>query len=188
MNSTQKDQSWQILNNSTNNSIKTALIAVCFFVVSASQATAQTFEASAGSSGWVESFDQAVAESESSGKPIMFVFSGSDWCSYCQRLEHEVFRTPEFESWSGSNVIKVMVDFPRYHNLSGEIATQNENLKEHFAGQLKGYPTILMVQADGTVIGRSGYVAGGPIPWIAKTDSILRRSQHRLADTSFQNQ
>lgn len=170
-----------------NNFIKTALVAACLIFTSAGQANAQIYETSEVSSGWVQSLEQAIAESESSGKPIMFVFSGSDWCSYCQRLEQEVFQTHEFESWSSQNVVKVLVDFPMHHQLTASIAKQNEDLKEYFAGQLRGYPTILIVQTDGTVLGRSGYVAGGPIPWISKTDPILRRSQQRLADTSYQS-
>ena len=166
--------------------IKTALV-VCFIFTFLDQTAAQTYEGSEISSGWVESLEQAVSESDSTGKPIMFVFSGSDWCSYCQRLEQEVLQTPEFESWSSQNVIKVMVDFPQYHNLSASIARQNQNLKNHFASQLRGYPTVLLVQADGTVLGRSGYVAGGPMPWISKVDPIVRRSQHRLAGNSNQN-
>jgi len=137
--------------------------------------------------GWVQSLEQAVAESQSSGKPIMLVFSGSDWCSYCQLLEHEVFQTPEFELWSSQNVIKVMVDFPQYQTLSPEVAAQNENLKQHFAAYMKGYPTVLMLEANGSVIGRTGYVAGGPNPWITKADSILMKPAHHLAGTDMPN-
>lgn len=170
-----------------HNLIKTALLVACFVFTSLEQAAAQVIETSEISSGWVQTLEQAVAESESSGKPIMFVFSGSDWCSYCQRLEQEVLQTPEFESWASQNVIKVMVDFPRYHHLSADVARQNEDLRNHFAAQLRGYPTVLLVQADGSVLGRSGFVAGGPIPWIMKTEPILRRSQQRWAGASSQN-
>ena len=139
------------------------------------------------SAGWVESFDDAVAQSASTGKPLMFVFSGSDWCSYCQLLEQEILQTSEFETWSSANVIKVMVDFPQYHELSPAVAEQNEKLKTHFESLLKGYPTILMVRSDGTIIGRLGYEAGGPMVWTAKADSILQDSQQRWAETSYEH-
>jgi len=117
----------------------------------------------------------------------MLVFSGSDWCGYCQLLEHEVFRTAEFEQWSSDNVIKVMVDFPQHQSQSAEVAIQNQKLKEHFAGNLKGYPTVLMIEPTGSVIGRTGYVAGGPMPWIMKANMILMQPAHHLADTSNQS-
>ncbi len=183
MNSTQHTGSWKILRNAMM-----VMMISGFLTVEITKPTqAQTQINFGDSAGWVQSLEDAVAQSQNTGKPIMFVFSGSDWCSYCQRLEQEVFQTPEFESWSNQNVIKVMVDFPRYHNLSANIAKQNEELKEYFGGLLRGYPTVLLVQTDGTVLGRSGFVAGGPIPWIAKTDPILRQSQQRLAGTSSQS-
>ena len=173
----------------------TIVLSAIFFVAAYSgqpgqtqaQVEIHTITSHVDSAGWVQSLDDAVAQSVSSGKPIMLVFSGSDWCSYCQLLEQEVFRTPEFESWSSDNVIKVMVDFPQYQSQSAEVAMQNQNLKQHFADNLKGYPTVLMVEPSGSVIGRTGYVAGGPLPWISKADSILRQPAHHLAVTNSLN-
>ena len=139
------------------------------------------------SMGWVQSFGDAVNQSVNSGKPIMLVFSGSDWCSYCQLLEHEVFRTPDFEQWSSDNVIKVMVDFPQYESQSTEVAMQNQKLKEHYEGSLKGYPTVLMIEPTGAVIGRTGYVAGGPMAWITKANMILPQPAHHVASTDNQS-
>lgn len=144
----------------------------------------QSTEIQTHSTDWVQTFDEAVSLSKSNGKPIMLVFSGSDWCSYCQLLEQEVFQTFEFQSWSSANVIKVMVDFPQHQNQSDEVVAQNHILKQHFAHHLKGYPTVLMIESSGAVIGRTGYVAGGPAAWISKADSIIQQPAHHLAVTS----
>ena len=129
----------------TSKSLMTIALSAIFFVAAYSGQPAQTqaqekfliesevIPSPADTIGWVQSFDDAVALSESSRKPIMLVFSGSDWCSYCQLLDHEVFRTPEFEAWSNDNVIKVMVDFPQYISQSAEVALQNQNLKQRYA-------------------------------------------------------
>jgi len=139
--------------------------------------------------GWVQSLEEAVAQSQNTGKPVMLVFSGSDWCSYCQLLEHEVFRTPEFESWSSDRVIKVMIDFPQHQSQSAEVVQRNQQLKQHYSEYLKGYPTVLMIEpTTGSVIGRTGYVAGGPQPWISKAESILPQPAHHMAVSStYQN-
>jgi len=169
----------------TSKSLMTIVLsAVFFFAALSGQAQAQTTASSVDADGWVQSYDQAVSLSEASGKPIMLVFSGSDWCSYCQRLEQEVLQTAEFKSWASENVIKVMVDFPRYQSLPIDVATQNQNLKQRFAANIKGYPTVLMIKPSGSVIGKTGYVAGGSMPWIAKADPIVRQPQHRLAGRS----
>ena len=180
MNSEQNTKSRTI---STNNFMTTALLAVFFAAVSMGQAEAQIAHAPT-NVGWERSINHAIDQSESSGKPIMLVFSGSDWCSYCQRLEHEVLQTPEFKTWSSNNVIKVMVDFPQYYNLSADVARQNQRLKQYFEKHLRGYPTVLMITSDGSIIGRTGYVAGGPMAWISKADSIIQKPEHHLADKS----
>ncbi len=58
------------------------------------------------------SYESAVANAKESGRPIMLVFTGSDWCVWCQRLEHDILRTPEFEKWS-RKVVPVELDFPQ---------------------------------------------------------------------------
>ena len=46
---------------------------------------ASAAEAAAGE--WLTSFDSAMAEAESTGKPVLVVFTGSDWCPHCRTLE-----------------------------------------------------------------------------------------------------
>jgi thioredoxin-related protein len=44
----------------------------------------------------VISCDEAVNQSKATGRPIKLVFTGSDWCTWCNRLAEEVFTTYEF--------------------------------------------------------------------------------------------
>jgi len=117
---------------------------------------------------WVTSYATAVEQSQRTGRPIMLVFSGSDWCSWCNRLADEVFNTHEFARWSTDNVIKVEVDFPSTYQLPADIRQQNEQLKQKYGHHINSFPTVLFVTADGTLIGKTGYVAGGPENWIQK--------------------
>ena len=176
-------------NKSLTELLTIALSAIFFLGVysgNSKRTQARTITGPVASSQWVQSMDEAIVQSESSGKPIMLVFSGSDWCRYYQLLDEEVLKTPEFAAWSSDSVVKVMVDFPQYHSQPTEIATQNENLKRHFASDIKGYPTVLMIDSDGSVIGRTGYVRGGPTPWITKANSILERPVPHLANANGQ--
>ncbi len=115
---------------------------------------------------WVTTYSDAVEQSRKTGRPIMLVFSGSDWCSWCRKLSGEVFTTHQFARWSTDNVIKVEVDFPQAYALSKEIAAQNQSLKTTFGQHVLAYPTVLFVDADGKFLGKTGYVAGGPDAWI----------------------
>ncbi len=118
-------------------------------------------------------YDQAVQASKTSGKPIMLVFSGSDWCGWCVRLKNEVFNTNEFQQWAQENVHAVEVDFPRGHALPQAVAQQNQLLKQQYGAHVQSYPTVLFVDSSNQqVIGKAGFVAGGATNWIQQSQAF----------------
>ena len=113
------------------------------------------------------------------GKPILANFTGSDWCGWCIRLNKEVFVTPEFKNWASENVILLELDYPRRVQQTDEIKKQNRELQQFF--QVRGYPTLhifYVIITDGktqiTSLGKMGYLAGGPTPWIASANNYLK--------------
>ncbi|MBL4848642.1 MAG: thioredoxin family protein [Planctomycetes bacterium] len=121
--------------------------------------------------GWQTNYDAAVALSRKTGKPILADFTGSDWCGWCIRLKKEVFNTSEFKAWAKENVILLEVDFPSRAPQSDALKKQNKALAEKYS--IEGFPTVLMLDADGTLIGTTGYVKGGPKAWIVEGEKAL---------------
>ena len=121
---------------------------------------------------WHESFEVAMAESASSGKPILADFTGTDWCVWCTRLKSDVFERPEFVEWANNNVVLLELDYPRHGNQPAEIKQQNAELAERF--QIDSYPTVLFLSPDGSVLGKTGYVKGGPKAWIEVANSFVK--------------
>ncbi len=129
---------------------------------------------------WHTDVKKASEVSMKSNKPLMFFFTGSDWCGWCIRLQREVFNTPDFTKWANENVVLVELDFPRGKALAPEIKQQNSELEQMFG--VRGYPTVWIVtptKKDSKVsfekLGSTGYVAGGPANWIAGANSILKK-------------
>mgnify|MGYP001405962572 FL=1 len=129
--------------------------------------------------GWLINFEEAAKLSIKSGKPILANFTGSDWCGWCIRLNREVFVTPEFKDWASENVILLELDYPRRQQQTDEIKKQNRELQQFF--QVRGYPTLHIfnvVITDGktqiTSLGKMGYLAGGPTPWIASANNYIK--------------
>ena len=106
-----------ILNRTSRTFLAAALIAVFAPVT----ANGEQPNANRPYAEWVISYQTAVEQSRQTGRPIMLVFSGSDWCSWCNRLADEVFTTHDFARWSTDHVIKVEVDFPSGYQLPAEI-------------------------------------------------------------------
>lgn len=144
--------------------MKSLLRATCVLLLCSGLASAE---------GWLTSFDQAKAESKKTGKPILMDFTGSDWCIWCQKLKQEVFSTPEFTAWASKSVVLLELDYPRKAPQAESVKKQNSELAEKY--NIEGYPTVLFVNADGKVLGQSGYEKGGPAAWTSNADKLLKK-------------
>ena len=127
---------------------------------------------------WHTDVNKAIEISIAEKKPLFMFFTGSDWCGWCIRLQKEVFTTPKFKKWAEENVILLELDYPRRTPQTEEIKKQNQELQQFF--KVRGYPTLHMFTvgiSDGktqiTALGKMGYLAGGPTPWIANANNYL---------------
>ena len=116
--------------------------------------------------GWLTSYDQALKFAKKSRRPILINFTGSDWCSWCKRMQTESLGTKEFVQFASSNLLLVELDFPNARPQSAEVKRVNGSLKDQF--QITGFPTYVLVDADGRELGRKvGYLKGGPEAMVA---------------------
>ena len=137
-----------------------------------------TIHSQTSTSNWYTDISLASEAAVTENKPMLILFTGSDWCSYCIRLQREVFNRESFTTWSKKNVILVEIDFPRYKEQPDSIVQQNKLLQEQFG--IQGYPTVWFVSVnkiDDTIVtkplGQSGYIPGGPQSWIDNANSII---------------
>lgn len=108
---------------------------------------------------WITSYEDAATEAKTSSKPILLFFTGSDWCSWCHKLEAEVLDTQEFADATSSKFIFVKLDFPMSATLSADLSAQNKQLQKKY--DVRGFPTIVLLDSKGQKIGVAGYRAGG---------------------------
>jgi protein disulfide-isomerase len=112
---------------------------------------------------WETNLQKANEISQKTKKPIFAMFTGSDWCGWCKKLQADVLNKPDFISWANKNVVLLEVDFPRFKQLPPEQMQQNQGLQQSFG--VPGYPTIWMfnMSKDGKTInpmGSLGYPQG----------------------------
>jgi protein disulfide-isomerase len=122
---------------------------------------------------WFESFESAQAHARESNKPVLALFTGSDWCAWCIKLEKEVFGSEAFSKWAGQNVVLAMIDFPRRKQQAPEVRKAHEALAEKHG--IEGFPTVLFLSSDGAELGRMGYEQGGPDAWTRAAQKLLER-------------
>jgi len=130
---------------------------------------------------WHTDMSKASELSMKEKKPLMLFFTGSDWCGWCIRLQNEVFKKEDFAKWANENVILVELDFPKRTPQDDAIKMQNAQLQQIF--QVRGYPTIWIVNPEKTeegkvnlnALGSTGYVAGGSEKWLEAANTILKK-------------
>ncbi len=119
---------------------------------------------------WTTDAAAAQARARSEHRTLLMDFTGSDWCGWCQRLDREVFSTPEFAAYANRKLVLLQVDFPRHHELSSGLVQQNQELAQRYS--IAGFPTVVVLGPDGTEKGRLGYRPGGPRMWLGALEAI----------------
>jgi protein disulfide-isomerase len=122
-------------------------------------------------SGWLTDFEAAKKQASAEGKPILVNFSGSDWCGWCIRLDQEVFSQKDFQAFAGKEVVLLLLDFPASKQQPEALAAQNKKLAEKYG--VRGFPTVLVLDAKGEVLGRTGYRPGGAEAYVKHVRELM---------------
>lgn len=100
--------------------------------------------------------DEAFASSRATHKPVLLIFSGSDWCAPCIRFQKTVLSDEQFQTYASDHLILLKADFPQRKKLAKEIEEQNEQLAEKYnpKGQ---FPHIVLLRSDQSVLSTLPY-------------------------------
>ena len=106
---------------------------------------------------WMTDFDAAKAKAKKEGKAILMEFTGSDWCGWCVRLRSTILDSRDFQQYAKDKFVLLEVDIPRNVNKIGAAQhARNRAIAAQY--NISTYPTILVLDADGTVLG--GFIGG----------------------------
>lgn len=119
--------------------------------------------------GWPEELESLQEEARAMARPVLLVFSGSDWCGPCIRLQREVLTDPVFVQFAAEELLVVTADFPRKKKnaLSPELAGQNRLLADRYNPSGR-FPLLLLLQPDGRLLGEVA-------DQVVRTDELIGR-------------
>ena len=164
---------WAMLAVAMTRILLSFALVLCLAALSACRPRGGGVVSTPASSGWLTDLPTAQAKAKAENKMVLLDFTGSDWCPWCIRLDQEIFSQPEFKEYAQTNLVLVKVDFPRRTELSTEQRRANEALAMKY--NVEGFPTLVVLDSDGKLIGVSGYQPGGPKPFIAAWDKVKRK-------------
>jgi thioredoxin-related protein len=113
---------------------------------------------------WSTDYSVALVQAKEQNRQVFLLFTGSDWCIWCKRLNNEILSSPEFSRYAGEKLLLVEVDFPEHKAQSAALKGQNAKLAETY--HIEGYPTVIVLDRTGKAVGRLGYQKGGPGPFL----------------------
>ena len=122
---------------------------------------------------WLENYTEALAAAKSLNRPVFIDFTGSDWCGWCIRLDREVFSQKAFIKYAKRDLVLLKLDFPQRKKLSEALQKQNMELAKKFG--IRGFPTIVIVDAEGKEIARTGYQRGGAKNYVDHLKELLKK-------------
>ena len=122
---------------------------------------------------WESSFEAAKLKAENGGKNIVLVFSGSDWCIPCIKLEKTIWESPEFIEYSNTHFVMLRADFPKKkaNALPKEKQDENDRLAETY-NKDGLFPLVVVLNKKGKILGSTGYKNISPKEYIALLNSL----------------
>lgn len=107
---------------------------------------------------WKTNFEEVQKEAKEQNKNILLVFSGSDWCTPCIKLDNVVWKSEDFKLEAEKNWVIYKADFPKKkaNQLSPELTESNKKLAEKY-NRNGIFPLVILLDKTGKVIGMTGF-------------------------------
>ena len=95
---------------------------------------------------WVQDYQDALQRAEGSGRLVLLDLS-ADWCPPCQKMEQDVFSSPEFAAELEKLVVPLRVDLS-----DSPLSPSTGDVVRQYG--VTALPTFIVIDAAGRVIGR----------------------------------
>ncbi len=127
------------------------------------------------SQNWNYNIEEAKTEAKTSSKNILLVFSGSDWCAPCIKLDRTIFQSDVFKAEAAQKWVLVKADFPKKKGnlLSAEQTESNKKLAEKYNKE-GNFPLVVLLDATGKTIGMLGYKNVTPEAYIQLIHNLIK--------------
>ncbi len=125
---------------------------------------------------WKSNLEEAKSIAETDNKSIILVFSGSDWCGPCIKLDKNIWQSDEFKKEANSKWVLVKADFPKKKaNQLSEAQTKINKLLAEKYNPNGNFPLVVVLDKDLKVTGMTTYKNISPEEYIALLHSLEKK-------------
>jgi thioredoxin-related protein len=129
--------------------------------------------------GWLTDYNVARTISAQSERCIFLAFTDMNEGDWSRRMDEEIFQTSQFRQYARKNLVLVRLDFSPSTTRPDVQSAQNKTLADLF--NIRGFPTIVVVNPLGQKLLDSKYMKGGPMTFLSELDPILQNDAQRRA-------
>ena len=125
---------------------------------------------------WQTDFEEAKRIASEQNKNIIIIFSGSDWCAPCIKLDKNIWQSEVFKSEAAEEWVLVKANFPRKkaNELSKEQTEHNRKLAEKY--NIEGsFPLVVILDKSGKVLGKMGFKNVTPEEYITMIHALEKK-------------
>lgn len=126
-------------------------------------------------SSWFDDWNAATSEARRTDRPILVLFTGSDWCHWCKVLHKEVLDTSEFRKYAAKNLVLVYMDSPSKKALPRELKNTREMLS-NLLGAGNGVPCTILLSPK---CERWDEIGGYDKNYLKRVKSILKQHGYK---------
>jgi thioredoxin-related protein len=98
----------------------------------------------------LDDWDSAKEQSELSGKKILIILTGAEWCKPCVKMEKNVMENQQFIDYANQNLIIFEINIPRNQNYNTKTMKDYLHLKNKYV--TNALPIMILVDKNGTEI------------------------------------
>ena len=124
---------------------------------------------------WTDDFNVAVQTAAKYNRPVLILFTGSDWCHWCKKLYKDVLSRDKFENFAERNLVLLYVDFPSGKRLPSDLQSNNDALAQRYG--VRGYPHTVVINPSGAVLGR---ITGYSSSYVDSVREIMRSAGYAV--------
>lgn len=126
---------------------------------------------------WQKTVDSAIKQSSKNQKDLFILFTGSDWCPWCQKLEDEVLSKGLFKDGISGLFIPIKLDMLRKTKLPKERSDYIRRQMKKY--RVQGFPTVILADSSGKPYGKTGYVRGGFKVYLNNIKELYKQKSER---------
>lgn len=125
---------------------------------------------------WLTDFEQAKKTASEQDKNIIIVFSGSDWCAPCIKLDKNIWQSESFKNEAAKDWVLIKANFPRKkaNELSKEQTEHNRKLADKY--NIEGsFPLVVILDKNGKLLGKMGFKNVSPEEYIKMIHALEKK-------------